>query len=268
MLITSRHNPRVKQTAALRRSSARRAARRFLVDGGRDIARAAGAGLEILDLFTCPAWLDEQDQECLARWRGAPSSPCWETTPKVMERLAYGQRRAGLVAVVRQPDPLSLTSLPLPSWPIVVVLDQAEKPGNIGAVMRSSEAAGAAALILVDAATDRFNPNTIRSSAGAVFTLCTVEATLQEVLAWLRQPPAPVLAAWVRPESGDYAACDFRAGAVLVLGAEDRGLRDAWAAAATPITIPMCAGSQDSLNLSNAAAVLLFEAARQRRLVN
>jgi TrmH family RNA methyltransferase len=160
------------------------------------------------------------------------------------------------------PQP-KLADLELPETPLVVVLEGVEKPGNVGAVLRSADAAGVSALIVADAGTDLFNPNAIRASLGAIFSVPTCAATSAETLDWLRRQKLSIHAARV-DGSVLYTEADYRGGCALVLGAESSGLSPTWAADdISPIRLPMF-GQVDSLNVSSTAAVLFYEALRQR----
>jgi TrmH family RNA methyltransferase len=179
-----------------------------------------------------------------------------------MSRIAYGERCEGVVAVA-EARPAELNNLVLSETPLVAVLEGVEKPGNIGAVLRSADAAGVSALVLADCGTDLYNPNTIRASLGTLFTVPVAVATADETLAWLRERKLAIFTAWVEG-SRAYTAADFRRPAAIVLGAEAEGLTQRWNAPdVTPVRLPML-GEADSLNVSVTAAVLFYEALRQR----
>ena len=156
-----------------------------------------------------------------------------------------------------------LSDLRLPPNPLVAVLEGLEKPGNVGAILRSADAAGVDAVIVADGRTDLYNPNTIRASLGTVFRENVCEATTAETIEWLRNRELTIVAA--RPDAEQsYSEVDFRSGAAIVLGSEADGLSDAWRGTnITPVRLPML-GMADSLNVSTTAAVLFYEALRQR----
>ncbi len=184
-------------------------------------------------------------------------------TAGVLDRLAYGDRSEGIVAVVRIPE-RPLAAVPLPDDALVVVLEGVEKPGNLGAVLRTADAAGADAVIAADPRTDLFNPNAIRASLGTIFTVPVAAAPSDDVRAWLTAAGIGVLAARVGAAT-DYATADLRGPVAVVLGSEAHGLSAAWDGdGVTPVSLPMH-GVGDSLNVSITAAVLLYEARRQRR---
>ena len=183
--------------------------------------------------------------------------------PRVMEKLAYGNRVEGVVAVAGTPR-RGLADLPLAADALVAVVEGIEKPGNLGAILRTADAAGIAAMIVADGGTDLYNPNAIRASLGAIFTVPVCEATSDQTLAWLRASGFRILAARVGAQL-EYSQADYRGRTAIVLGSEAHGLGSHWQGPdITPVSLPML-GRVDSLNLSAAAAVLFYEALRQRR---
>ena len=260
-LIESPKNPRVRAAAALRDRSERDATGRTLIDGVRELDRALSGGAVVETLFMDAGRLAGDAIETIARARAAGASIV-EGSAAVLDRLAYGDRSEGLVAVVRVPD-TALTSLRLGPAPLVVVVEGVEKPGNLGAVLRSADAAGADAVIAADPGTDLFNPNAIRASLGTIFAAPVAQGSSTEVRAWLDARGVRVLAA--RVGAGDaYTDTDLTGAVALVLGSEADGLTDAWEGdEIKPISLPM-RGVADSLNVSITAAVLLYEARRQR----
>ena len=185
-----------------------------------------------------------------------------EVSAKVYGRMAYREGTEGVVAEMRAKH-LGLADLRLPKDPIVVVLERVEKPGNLGAVLRSADAAAADAVMVCDPLTDLFNPNLIRSSIGAVFTVPTVACTSEECIAFLKERGIQILTAQLQ-DSSLYYDTDMSRGTAIVMGTEATGLTNVWREAADAhIRIPM-KGRLDSLNVSVSAAILLFEAVRQR----
>lgn len=260
--ITSLQNPRVKAAAKLHDRRAREKQRRFPIDGARELCRALAAGVRPVEAFVAPELCQANDaQAALALLR---NSGCllFEVTPALMERLAYGDRAEGIVAIVESWAP-SLQEFKLPSQPLIAVLEGVEKPGNVGAVLRSADAAGVTGLVLADGATDLFNPNTIRASLGTIFSSQVCVTSTDETLTWLRKNQLTIFAARV-DGARDYTAADFREPAAIVLGSEADGLTARWNAPdIIPIRLPM-RGVADSLNVSATAAILFFEALRQR----
>jgi TrmH family RNA methyltransferase len=264
-VITSPHNPRVKEALALRDRRQRRRQGLFLIDGVRELLRAVDAGIAIEEVFICTARCEGSDAESgqLLRRLAEASMRKVEVSESVFERLAFGERMDGVVAVARSPD-RKLDDLALPSCPLVAVLEGVEKPGNVGAVLRSADCAGVSALILADGRTDLYNPNTIRASLGTIFTVPTCAVAAAVVRDWLIAKKISIFAARV-DAAMDYTAADFTRPSAIVLGSEAAGLSDAWTDGVTPIRLPML-GAADSLNVSATAAVLFYEALRQRRI--
>ncbi|MBQ3992092.1 MAG: RNA methyltransferase, partial [Bacteroidaceae bacterium] len=187
---------------------------------------------------------------------------CYEVTPEVYEKMAYRGTTEGVMAEVRARY-LILEDLKLSESPLVVVLESVEKPGNLGAVLRSADAAGVDAVLVCDALTDLYNPNLIRASLGAAFTVPVVACSSGDAIAYLKEHNVQILTAQLQ-DSNLYYDTDMRRGTALVMGTESTGLTDVWRQAADAhIRIPML-GRLDSLNVSVSAAILLFEAVRQR----
>lgn len=261
--ITSLTNPRVKAAVRLRDRRERETTGLTIVDGAREILRALDAGVHVEIAFLAPDLLRAPDALAVAaRLRHRPTT--FEAAPPVLAKVAFGERSDGVVAIVRTPA-RTLTDLDhlLPGDPLVVVLEAVEKPGNLGAVLRTADAAGAAAVIAADPRTDLFNPNAIRASLGTIFALPVVSATTPDTLAWLARHGIRAVAAVVGADL-TYTDADLTGPLAIVLGSEADGLSPAWhGPPVEPVAIPM-AGIADSLNVSIAAAVLLFEAVRQR----
>ncbi|HVM64275.1 MAG TPA: RNA methyltransferase [Acidimicrobiales bacterium] len=259
--ITSAKNARVRHAAALRDRRAREDAGLTLVDGVRELERALAGGARPAEVFADLSRLDAHGRDllALARERGALVLP---TAGPALDRLAYGDRSEGVVASIRMPD-VSLDALRLPPDPLIVVLEGVEKPGNLGAVIRSADGAGVDAVIAADPRTDLFNPNAIRASLGAIFAVPLAQGTSAEVQAWLARRGIEVVTARVdAPEA--YTDADLSGPVAIVLGSEAEGLSDRWPSPpARPVRLPM-RGVGDSLNVSIAAAVLVYEAQRQR----
>ena len=262
MIISSTQNPKIKHLLALQqKSSLRREEGLFVVEGRREIGHCVRAGSDIDTLFT----LDIQGQEpldaCLANLR-VPSERMFTLTPNVYEKVAYRDSTEGAIAIVRSKRQ-SLSDLSLPQDPLIVVLESVEKPGNLGAVLRSADAAGVDAVVVCDPLTDLYNPNLIRSSIGAVFTVPVVACTSQECIAFLKSRNIKILTAQLQ-DSELYYATDMTCGTAIVMGTEATGLTTQWRKAADAhIRIPML-GALDSLNVSVSAAILMYEAVRQR----
>ena len=257
--ISSLQNSKVKRAVSLQQKSAeRRREGLFVVEGRRELEHCLQAGLEVESVFISPELSGTEQMPQLP-----PSATVYEVTQQVYERMAYRGSTEGVMAIVRSRQ-LTLADLQLPDAPLIIVLESVEKPGNLGAVLRSADAAKADAVIVCDPLTDLYNPNLIRSSIGAVFTVPTVATTSAECIAWLKARGIKILTAQLQ-DSSLYYDTDMRQGVAIVMGTEATGLTQPWRQAADAhIRIPML-GQLDSLNVSVSAAILLFEAVRQRQ---
>jgi TrmH family RNA methyltransferase len=266
-VITSTANPRVKAALALRKRRERDRTGRFVIEGRRELARALAGGVELDEVLVCPDLLGGEPSGgadgVLAAARAA-GAVVTDVAESVFGRLSYREGPDGVLGIARA-FATGLDRIELGADPLVLVVAEVEKPGNLGTMLRSASAAGAAAVVVADPVTDVFNPNVVRSSQGALFGVPVAVGDSAEVLAWLRRHRLPVYAAgpggtqpyWRLPLSGPSA---------LVVGSEHRGLPADWLDAADEqVVIPMPgSGGVDSLNAAAAAAVLLFEAVRQR----
>ena len=257
-IIDSPANPRVRAALRLRERRDRDETGQTIVDGARECLRALEAGVEVVEAFVCPRLLESPDaRSAVDLLRGHVT----EVSRRAFERLAYGDRADGIVLVVRSPG-TALADLRLPHTPLVVVTEDVEKPGNVGAILRSADAVGADAVITAGG-TDLFNPNVVRASVGTVFSVPVASAPAPDVAAWLRELGVRIVASRVdAPEL--HVDADLTGPVAIVLGSEANGLSDAWHGPDVQgVRLPMLGGA-DSLNVSAAAAVLLYEAWRQR----
>jgi TrmH family RNA methyltransferase len=267
MTISSVQNSKVKQLLLLQqKSSERRRTGLFVVEGQREIEHCLEAGYEVDSVYYCPQLFTENDGSNQFFSLHSSLFTSFEVTVPVYEKMAYRGSTEGLMAVVRSRT-MSLSDLPQKENPLYVVLERVEKPGNLGAVLRSADAAQADAVIVCDPLTDLFNPNLIRSSIGAIFTVPCVACSTDECIAFLKDHGVRILTAQLQ-DSHLYYDTDMRCGTAIVMGTESTGLTDTWRRAADAhIRIPML-GRLDSLNVSVSAAILLFEAVRQRQSVD
>ena len=258
--ITSLQNPKIKLLLQLQqKSSERRKAELFVVEGRRELMHCMEAGYEVDTVIWCPSV--EVGTEPI------PSLPegvrLFEVSKDIYERVAYRGSTEGIIAEVRTRQQ-SLADLQLGASPLVVVVERVEKPGNLGAILRSADAAGVDAVIVCDPLTDLYNPNLIRSSIGGIFSVPCVACTSEECIAFLKQRGIQILTAQLQ-DSHLYYDTDMRRPTAIVMGTEATGLTDQWREAADAhIRIPML-GRIDSLNVSVSAAILMFEAVRQRQ---
>jgi RNA methyltransferase, TrmH family len=260
-IITSTANERIKAVVRLRDRGHRTETGLTIVDGAREITQALDGDVAVSEGFVCPELvLTPAAEAAAARLRAA--TDVTDVSAPVMAKLAFGDRSDGVVAVIRTPS-TDLAALELPENSLVVVVESVEKPGNLGAVLRTADGAGADAVIAANPLTDLFNPNAIRASLGTIFRMPVAAGSSDSVLGWL-------LARGIRPVAArvdattPYTKADLRGPLAIVLGSEALGLSEAWDIdGVTPVTIPM-RGAADSLNVSVAAAILLYEAVRQR----
>ena len=262
--VSSRQNPRFKAALALREARDRRQQGRILVDGAREIGRALDANVGLVEAWVAP---DRVRTDAASRLlpRLATAAEVVETTPELLARLAYGERDEGVVAVFEMPrTSLEHIATHLPESALIAVVEGVEKPGNLGALLRSADGAGVDAVIVADPVGDVWNPNAIRASVGTIFSLSLAVCTAHEALAFLRGRAVTVAAAWVDGAT-EYDRVDLTEPVALVVGAESSGLSAAWSAPdVLRVSIPML-GLADSLNVSASAAILFYEARRQRR---
>ena len=249
--ISSLQNQKVKQLVLLQqKSSERKKSDLFVVEGLRELRHCVSKGYEIDSLFFCCGLLTESIDDLLV-------AQSYEVTEQVYGKIAYRDSTEGVVAVMR----MRHTAL---EKPLLVVLESVEKPGNLGAVLRSADAAGADAVIVCDPLTDLYNPNLIRASIGALFTVPTVAVSSEDCIRFLKARGIRILTAQLQ-DSELYYDTDMTCGTAIVMGTEATGLTNQWREAADAhIRIPML-GQLDSLNVSVSAAILLFEAVRQRK---
>lgn len=275
--VTSAQNPKIKELLALQeKSRLRRERGLFVVEGRRELGHCIRAGFAVRTLFVCPEILARTEFDAIFSDTGTASGGnagvCPPDTPRLpnivevprelYEKIAFRGGTEGIIAEVEWKD-RSLDSLHLTGNPLIMVLESVEKPGNLGAVLRSADAAGADAVIICDPLTDLYNPNLIRASIGAVFTVQTVAAGSEEVIGWLKRHNIRILTAQLQ-DSKLYYDTDMTCGTAIVTGTESTGLTGIWRENADAhIRIPML-GQLDSLNVSVSAAILLFEAVRQR----
>jgi len=261
MHISSHQNRRIKQAVKLRKAKHRSESGRIVIDGAREIDRAVRAGVHVRELFLCPALCHSEEAQRVIAQAAYLAEFVADVPPQVFQRIAFGDRAEGVLAIADMPQP-TLAAIELPPQPVVAVVEGVEKPGNFGAILRSADAAGIHAVIAADAGTDLFNPNAIRASLGTIFSVRVAESTAQATLAWLRKQGLRIVAARLE-QAEDYRQCDLRPPLAIVLGSEAHGLSETWLGEAIQgIMLPML-GIADSLNVANTASVLFYESLRQ-----
>ena len=262
-LLSSLQNPAVKDVVRLRQRSHRDDSALLIVEGYREVKRALDNAVPVVRLFYCPELYQGKNEPLLVRRCAAAGVPLYECTRPVFEKIAYRDRPEGLLALCPQIR-RTLSDLVLPPNPFIVIGEHIEKPGNLGTMLRTADAAGADALVVCDRCTDVNNPNVVRASIGTLFTVPVAEASTPETLDWLKARGIPSLAASPHAEKF-YTDVDMTGPIAIVVGAEQYGLSDQWMSRADHLVrIPML-GQADSLNVAAAATILLYEVVRQRR---
>ncbi len=283
LTITSPTNPRVKSVVRLADRRARDELRRTVVEGVREVGLALGRGVVPVEAYVCPELIAGAEAEAAARHlvalAGAGMTELFYVAPAVFAKMAYRGQSGGLLLVIAYPR-RTLEEITFRGAPFVVVVEEAEKPGNLGAVLRTADAAGVDALLVptpeteflgrnsvsksaVSTGTDLHNPNVIRASLGAYFTVPAVAAPAAATIAWLRARGIAIVATTPATETV-YTAAALTGPVAVVMGSEAWGLSETWLAAADMrVRIPM-AGQVDSLNLSAATALVVYEVVRQR----
>jgi TrmH family RNA methyltransferase len=261
--ISSLQNPRIKQLVKLRDRRPRDEAGVFLVEGYREVRRALEKQVPLTELYFAPEWFLGENEAALIDQAAAAGAKLFELTKATFAKIAYRERPDGLLAVVPQWK-RALSDLVLRPEPFLLVVEAIEKPGNLGTILRSADAAGCDAVIVCDPVTDVFNPNVVRASTGVLFSVPLVVADSASVLAWLRERGIRTIATTPAAQTL-YTEADLRGPLAVVMGSEQYGLSGFWLKHADlPVRIPM-AGQADSLNVAMATIITLFEAVRQRR---
>jgi TrmH family RNA methyltransferase len=260
-LITSLQNPRIKNILKLATGAReRRLENRFLIEGAREIEMAMRSGFEFESCFYLPGILKKESREILNSLAG--NTRKFEVDPKVYSKIAYRENTDGIV-IIAKPRNKGLHEIKLGEKPLILVLETVEKPGNLGALLRTADAANLDAVIICDPMTDIYNPNVIRSSLGCIFTNQVVVSTSKDAISFLKTKGIKIYAAALQ-NSVIYYHADFRDPSAIVMGSEAKGLTADWRTESDKIIkIPM-GGKADSLNVSVSAAILIFEAVRQR----
>ena len=259
-VIESLQNPKVKEVVKLRDRRHRDETGLFLIEGYRELKRAVDAGRQMQQLFYCPKlFLGDNERALIA----AAGGDAFECTPEVFAKISYRDRPDGLLGVAPQRH-LHLVDLKLKKTPFLLVAESIEKPGNLGTILRSADAAGVDAVIVCDRTTDIHNPNVVRSSVGTLFTVPVVEAAAEEVMAFLKKQGIAMVAATPHAQL-EFTQADLKVPLAILVGTEQYGLSELWMKQAEiAVHIPMF-GTADSLNVASATTLLLYEVIRQRR---
>lgn len=262
MMITSTQNPRIKRLLALDKKKERQTEGVFPIEGIKEIEQALAGGIEITEIYHCPDIpLPPSVQQKLPT-----NVPITLVSPAVYQKIAYRESTGGIVAVAQTPAPRTLQQIPTTtSNLLVLVIDGVEKPGNLGALLRTADAAQLHAVIVCDPTADLYNPNTIRASLGCLFTVPVICTSTQQAIEWLLQHNVTIFATELQASS-PYYQHNYKQHTAIVVGTEATGITPAWRTHAHHnIIIPMH-GTIDSMNVSVSAAIVLFEALRQRTL--
>lgn len=257
-IITSTRNPRIKSLISLQKPKERKARGLFIVEGYRELIQAVHAGYEVMEMYYCPEIAGNK----LSSFPLCNFSEVFEIDTKVYEQLAYRDSTEGFVAVAKM-KVHEVQDIILPAKPLILVLETIEKPGNLGAVMRTADAANIDAVFLCDNKTDLYNPNVVRSSLGCIFTRQIALMDSGSTITWLKEKKIQIIVSSLQAGKYYYNAC-YTSPTAIIMGSESNGISDQWIAAADSIVkIPMY-GRVDSMNVSVSAGIIMYEAIRQR----
>lgn len=253
--ITSPQNPKIKWARGLHKHSTRREEGVIITEGAKEIDAAVASGLYLKTLFVAPNIFEDKNEL-------PPAEQVFTITNECFERLAYRSATDGLIGIFEEPR-RTLGGLHLGRNPLILVLESVEKPGNLGAIVRTADGAGVDAVVVCDERTDIWNPNAIRASVGTIFSTQIAVAGSQEVYDYLQSLGASIYTAELTESAIPYIDADFTTPSALLLGTEHEGVSDFWLERTQHVVIPM-QGRNNSLNVSVAAGVLVYEALRQR----
>lgn len=258
--ITSLQNTKIKNLVKLSKKKERLIQNLFILEGARELSLALSANYSIDSVFVCPELFEKSEYPDVLDT--IPKSIIQEVNQNVFEKVAYREGSDGLIALLT-PKKHTLNNLKLSDTPFIIILEAVEKPGNLGAILRTADASKADAVIICDPLSDIYNPNTIRSSVGCLFTTQVATCTSEEALKWLSEHKITSFAAELQASQW-YQDTDFTIPSAIIMGTEADGLTDFWLKRANArIKIPM-RGAIDSLNVSVSTAIITFEAMRQR----
>ena len=261
--INSLSNQTIKEAVRLKKTGERKTRGLIIIDGAREIELAIEAGLKINNLFYCPSLIKGTVGNS-DKFFGVATEKIIEVSESAFHKISYKEKPEGFLAIAETKE-TTFKDIRLNDNPLIVVLEAVEKPGNLGAIIRTAYAAGAAAVIVNDNQTDIYNPNVIRASEGLVFTEKVVSASIVETIKWLKEKKIKSFGA-ATGASKNYTQVDLSGPTAIILGSESEGLSAKWLKDADElIKIPMNKGI-DSLNVSVAAAVIIFEVLRQREV--
>jgi len=261
LLISSKQNPKIKTLVDLQKSSERNRTGWFTIEGSKEIEKAIANHFHIISVFYYKE-LANQELLGIIRKETKDSTSFFELTQDVFSKVAYRENSTGIILLAEQKTH-NFASINLKKNPLILVLESLEKPGNIGAIYRTADAAGIDLVIVADLKTDFYNPNTVRASLGCVFTAPTVICKSSEAIAWLKSRQIPIYTTYLNAAK-PYHHIDYKMASAIVVGTEATGVSPIWVENSNDnIIIPM-QGAADSLNVSTSTAIVLFEACRQR----
>jgi len=256
--ITSPQNPKIKSLLALEKPRERRKQQLFIIEGKKEIKFALEAGYQIGNLFFCDEMVGIDELQSL----GLDDKLLIPVSKEVFDKIAIRENSGGIIAVAEM-KVHHIESIRLSPNPFLLILEGVEKPGNLGAILRTADAAGIDAVIICDTQTDFYNPNVIRSSLGCVFTKQIAAASSEETIDWLKKNKINIYCTYLKA-SEPYDQIDFTKPCAIVMGTEATGLSDVWVENSDANIIIHMQGKIDSMNVSTACAVVVFEARRQR----
>lgn len=261
--ITSAQNDAVKHLVKLRDRRKREKEQLTILEGYRELTRAVEYGMELVECYFSPQHFLGENEYPLLESLAESGIPVRELAPQLLEKVTYRDRPEGLLAVAKMRRH-TLDDLPVDPKGLYLVAETVEKPGNLGSMLRSADAVNATGVIICERGTDIYNPNVIRASTGALFSVPLAECDNQSAKEWLKKHNILTLAATPHTDNC-YTDVDLTQGVAIVVGAEQTGLTDFWMNGADlPVVIPML-GKIDSLNVATATTILLYEAVRQRK---
>lgn len=264
--ITSSQNPKIKQIVKLRDKRERDQTQSFLIEGYRELLRAVQGGVPLISLFCSPDHFLGSNETSLIQEIQGLGVEAFEVSKNVFEKISYRDRPDGLLAVAKETH-LTLQDLNYKVSsqhpPFFLIAEAIEKPGNLGSILRSADAAGVDALFVCDRCTDIYNPNVVRSSVGTLFTVPVVEVTSEEAIEWLKSHQILIVA--TSPDAKQtFTTADLAGPVAIAMGTEQLGLSEKWMQHSDlQVSIPM-RGVADSLNVAAATTLLLYEVLRQR----
>lgn len=262
--ISSLQNPKIKHIVKLQKASERKNCGEFLIEGIRELELAQQSAYEFVQFFYCPEIIYRNKRYDIVE-QMMKVCPVYELSSDAFSKVAYRESTEGIIAVAKQKTS-DIQSLKMSACPLLLILESVEKPGNLGAILRTADAAHLDAVIVCDPLTDLFNPNLIRSSLGCLFTVPVVSCSSAEAFKYVQDKQLSIYATTLQCNEA-YHLQDYRGGSVFVMGTEASGLSQFWRENATAeINIPMN-GIIDSLNVATASAIVVFEALRQRQFI-